>query len=282
MKPQFECRECLIRLVVQAACLATNDKILRDEAVSAGQSVVDFLIEHNISPANIASIFHRKIQKITGNPDPFSVFKQKEVEQARELFEVLKEEAGTDLESLIKFSVKGNALDFFRTREEILRDFHSEITFAVNHMDSLEKFLKPGAKLLLLADNAGECFFDLPLVRFLSGMGMDVGYVIKGYPSQNDITSKELEFSGLRDAFPKVLDNGSDNVGLYLANSSHAFRKAFYEADVIIAKGMGHYETMLDNTDSRLFFLFKAKCRPVAAEIGIPYESYALKNACCF
>jgi len=271
----------LARLVLQAAGFATKDDVLRDEAVRAGEGILDFLIEHNISPANIASIFHRKIQKITGNPDPFSEFKQKEVEQARELFENLKEEAGDSFESLIKFSVKGNALDFFRTGDEILRDFHSDITFDINHMDTLEKLLKPGAKLLLLADNAGECFFDLPLVRFLSGMGLDVTYVIKGYPSQNDITSKELELSGLRDAFPKVLDNGSDNVGLYLANSSHAFRKTFYEADVIIAKGMGHYETMLDNTDSRLFFLLKAKCRPVAAEIGVPYESYALKNACC-
>jgi len=281
MKPQFECRECLTRLVAQAAGLATNDEKLCGEAISAGQDVLDFLIEHNISPANIASIFHREIQKITGNTDPFSEFKQKEVEQARELFEVLKEEAGTELEGLLKFSAKGNALDFFRTREEVLRDFHSEINFAINHIDSLKKFLKPGAKMLFLADNSGECFFDLPLVRFFSGIGVDVTYVIKGAPSQNDITLKELELSGLQDAFPRVLDNGSDNVGLCLASTSHAFREVFYDADVIIAKGMGHYETMLDNTDSRLFFLLKAKCRPVAAEVGIPHESYALKNASC-
>ena len=278
MKPLPECRGCLEKLIQQTVTLATGDEILRQEAVSSAQGIMESLFEQDMAPAHIATVFHRKIKELTGNFDPFSEFKHRELDLAQELFEALKGEITPDLEGLIKFSVKGNALDFFRGREEICRDFHNEITFTINQMDVLADRLKQAARLLVLADNAGECLFDLPLVKYLSDSGIKVGYVVKGQPVQNDITVKDLEYAGLKGAFPEVLDNGSDVVGLNISLAGEAFRKSFNEADIIIAKGMGHYETLADNTDERLFFLLKAKCQPVAAAIGVTLGSYVLKN----
>ncbi len=279
MKPLEECRACLERLLYQAAGLATGDKLLEREAIFAAQNVLDELFEHDMSPADIASIFHRKIKKITGNADPFSEFKRREIEHARALFKELEDEAAPELRRLIMFSVKGNAIDFFRSRAEVSRDFHSEINFGVDHADLFEDKLRSCSSLLFLADNAGECFFDLPLVKYITGLGVEVFYAVKGFPAQNDITAKDLEFSGLLDEFPNVISNGSDKVGLDLSVTDTGFREVFYRVDIIIAKGMGHYETMLNNTDDRLFFLMKAKCRPVALSVGAPYESYVFKNA---
>jgi uncharacterized protein with ATP-grasp and redox domains len=279
MKPMPECRGCLERLVHQTTSLATNDEKLRQAAIGASLDIIGDLFRQNTAPADIATVFHQKIKEITSNPDPFSDFKQQEIEHARDLFETLKDEAIPDLETLIKFSVKGNALDFFRSKEEILRDFHSEIRFTINHIDKLKERLKPGTRVLFLADNAGECFFDLPLAKFLHNSGIKIIYVIKGAPSQNDITARDLELSGLNGAFPRIIDNGSDVVGLHLSKASEAFRKAYDQTDIIIAKGMGHFETMGNITDDRIFFLLKAKCRPVAVAVGIPYECYALKTA---
>lgn len=278
MKPMPECRGCLEKLVHQTITLATHDKILRKEALDASFTIIADLFPQNIAPADIATVFHRKIKEITANPDPFSEFKRREIDHARNLYQALKEEATHDLDTLIKFSVKGNALDFFRSNEEILRDFHSEIRFAINHIDILRSRLKQDTKVLFLADNAGECFFDLPLVRFLDNSGIKVIYVVKGAPSQNDITARDLEISGLNGAFPEIIDNGTDVVGLHLSEANEIFLKAYDNADIIIAKGMGHYETMGDIIDDRLFFLLKAKCRPVAASVGVSHESYALKN----
>ena len=277
MKPLAECRGCLEKLVRQTATLATKDKDLRQTAIEESCNIVSNLF--GIPPADIATVFHRTIKEITGNPDPFSEFKRKEIEHARSLYSVLKAEATPDLETLIKFSVKGNALDFFRSQEEIMGDFHSDILFAVDHIDILKMRLQPGTQVLFLADNAGECFFDLPLIKFLTDSGLQAVYVIKGEPSQNDITANDLEYAGLSEAFPEVIDNGTDVVGLHLAEAGERLRQAYKEANTIIAKGMGHFETMGHITDGRLFFLLKAKCHPVAAAIGIPYESYALKQA---
>jgi uncharacterized protein with ATP-grasp and redox domains len=278
MKPMSECRGCLEKLIHQTITLATKDKNLRQNALDASFDIVANLFPQDVAPADIATIFHRKIKEITANPDPFSEFKRREIDHARNLFHTLKGEASPDLDTLIKFSVKGNALDFFRSKEEILRDFHSEIRFAINHIDILINRLKPGTKVLFLGDNAGECFFDLPLVQFLDNSGIKVIYVIKGGPSQNDITARDLEISGLNGAFPEVIDNGTDVVGLHLSEASEIFRNAYDNAGTIIAKGMGHYETMGNITDERLFFLLKAKCRPVAAAVGVPHECYALKS----
>jgi uncharacterized protein with ATP-grasp and redox domains len=278
MKPMPECRGCLEKLIHQTTTLATPDKKLRQSAFKASLDIVADLFPRDIAPADIATVFHRKIKEITANPDPFSEFKHREIDHARNLFQTLKAEAIPDLDTLIKFSVKGNALDFFRSKEEILRDFHSEIRFAINHIDMLRNRLKPGTKVLFLADNAGECFFDLPLVQFLDNSGIKVIYVIKGGPSQNDITARDLGISGLNGTFPEVIDNGTDVVGLHLSEASETFRKAYDNADTIIAKGMGHYETMGNITDGRLFFLLKAKCRPVAAAVGVRHECYALKS----
>lgn len=278
MKPMPECRGCLEKLIHQTTILATQDKSIRQNALEASLDILADLFPQDIAPADIATVFHRKIKEITTNPDPFSEFKRREIDHARDLFQTLKGEATPSLDTLIRFSVKGNALDFFRSNEEILRDFHSKIHFAINHIDKLRSRLRPDTRVLFLADNAGECFFDLPLVQFLDGSGVKVIYVIKGGPSQNDITARDLEMSGLDGAFPEVIDNGTDVVGLHLSESNETFRKAYQNADTIIAKGMGHYETMGNITDDRLFFLLKAKCRPVAAAVGVPHESYVLKN----
>jgi uncharacterized protein with ATP-grasp and redox domains len=279
MKPQPECRGCLEKLVHQTAALATTDEKLRRDATGVSLDIVNNLFPQEIAPADIATVFHRKIREITSNPDPFSEFKRREIEQARDLYETLKEEATPDLETLIKFSVKGNALDFFRSKDQILQDFHSQISFTINHIEMLRNRLKPGAVALFLADNAGECFFDLPLVQYFSGSGIKIIYVVKGGPSQNDITEYDLELSGLSGDFQEVVNNGTDVVGLHLSEASVEFRKIYDDADIIIAKGMGHFETMGHITDDRLFFLLKAKCRPVAAAVGVSHESYALKQA---
>jgi len=278
MKPMPECRDCLEKLIHQTITLATQDKNIRQEARNASLAIVAELFPQDIAPADIATVFHRKIKEITANPDPFSEFKRREIDHARKLFQTLKDEATPDLDTLIKFSVKGNALDFFRSKEEILRDFHSEIRFAINHINKLRGRLKPDTEVMFMADNAGECFFDLPLVQFLDSSGVKVIYAIKGGPSQNDITARDLEISGLDGAFPEVIDNGTDVVGLHLSEANETFRKAYDNADIIIAKGMGHYETMGNISDDRLFFLLKAKCHPVATAVGIPHEGYALKN----
>ena len=63
-----------------------------------------------------------------------------------------------------------------------------------------------------------------------------------------------------------------------LSDCSEAFRKRFAEADLIIAKGQGNFET-LNDAEANLFFLFKVKCPVIAAHVGLPVGMHVLTRS---
>jgi uncharacterized protein with ATP-grasp and redox domains len=137
----------------------------------------------------------------------------------------------------------------------------------------------PPGLILYLADNAGEQFFDRPLVSSLRRRGWRVVYAVKAGPIQNDLTLADLEASGLRDALEPVVDTGARTVGLELHGVSPGFRELYGAARLIVAKGMGHFETMSRLSDPRVWFLLQAKCNPVARALGVNLNAFAFGPA---
>ena len=72
-----------------------------------------------------------------------------------------------------------------------------------------------------------------------------------------------------------VIDNGSDAPGTLLASCSDAFQKAFSDADLVIAKGQGNYETLSDD-EKKMVFMLKIKCPVVARYIGLDLGSLVI------
>ncbi len=283
MKPfriQEECRACLVRLVEMTVDLATRDAGLKTAARNAALAVIEQELTPDAVPALIASRFHPEIQRITGNPDPFRAVKEAETAFLANYFRTVAPRFGEDLDSLLKLAVLGNAVDFFRSAQEVAQEATPEVSFALNHLPAFQDFLREGPGLLLyLADNAGEQYFDLPLVRRLRRLGWQVLYVVKGGPVQNDLTRTDLEASGLHLSLEPVLDTGARTVGLVPAETGPAFREGFEQARLIIAKGMGHFETLAAGRDPRIFYLLQAKCRPVAESLGVRRGSFAFVHA---
>jgi uncharacterized protein with ATP-grasp and redox domains len=280
MRIQEECRDCLIRLVDLTIELATPDVGLQMAAKARSLTIIDEEFAPGAIPALIANRFHLEIQRITGNPDPFLRHKETATAFLGRHFQNVAPGFTDTLESLLKLAVLGNAVDFFRSEDEVAREFSHQINFAISHMEALQEILdqEPGI-ILYLADNAGEHHFDLPLVRHLRGLGWQVFYVIKGGPIQNDITRADLEASGLQAALEPVLETEARTVGLILGETSPAFQEAFQQASIIVAKGMGHFETLGHLPDPRLFFLLQAKCRPVAQALGVSRGSFLFCRA---
>jgi uncharacterized protein with ATP-grasp and redox domains len=67
-------------------------------------------------------------------------------------------------------------------------------------------------------------------------------------------------------------------VGLLLEEVSPSFCRLLDRADLILAKGMGHFETLSHHKDSRIFFLLQAKCGPVAAALQVPVGSFVVRS----
>jgi damage-control phosphatase, subfamily I len=277
---QEECRDCLIRLVDLTVALATPDPELKKAARARALAIIDEEFSPGAIPALIANRYHLEIQKIIGNPDPFLHHKEAETAFLERHFQAVAPGFPDTLESLLKLAVLGNAVDFFRSPQEVAREFSHQIDFAITHLAAFQELLdyEPGI-ILYLADNAGEQHFDLLLVRHLRGLGWQVFYVIKGGPIQNDLTRADLEASGLSAAMGPVLETGARTVGLVLGQTSPTFQEVYRRASIIVAKGMGHFETLSGLPDPRLFFLLQAKCRPVAQSLGVSRRSFIFSRA---
>jgi len=63
-----------------------------------------------------------------------------------------------------------------------------------------------------------------------------------------------------------------------LRECSEEFQNAFEQADLIVAKGQGNFET-LRNTQENIFFMLKIKCDVVALQTGLPVGTQALIDA---
>jgi len=63
-----------------------------------------------------------------------------------------------------------------------------------------------------------------------------------------------------------------------LAECSLEFRNNFKNADLIIAKGQGNYET-LNSEQRNIYFLFKVKCVVVSRQTGLPVGTHVLLHA---
>ena len=275
-----ECHPCLERLVGLAVELATPDPEVRRRAAESARRFLDQEFGPGAIPALIANRLLGIIHQISGNHDPFAARKAAATDFAARMHRRLAPVYGDDLESLLRLAVVGHALDFFRGEAEATREMLARVEFEIDAAPDFRRELAgPPGLLLYLADNAGEQFFDRPLVSCLRGRGWRVVYAVKGGPIQNDLTLADLEASGLRNALEPVVDTGACTVGLELDGVSPGFRELYGAARIIVAKGMGHFETMSHLSDPRVWFLLQAKCPPVAQALGVDLNAFVFGRA---
>lgn len=292
MKLAPDCYECLRRLICQAAELDTDDASLKQTAIREATKILDGEFSYDQLSIVIATRIHKAVRRVTGESDPYEAMKKKEMMLARRLYTELSAQAETASRNLsgrdrkqgnsyqdelcrcLKLAVAANSIDFFRETRSTEEDIRKPVSFAVDDSAQLEAKLRSAGKVLYLADNAGELYFDLPLVRLMR-QSARVVYVVKPSPVQNDLTLKDVRRSGLESELGEVISTGIASPGVVFSLASARFRREFESADLIFAKGMGHYEALSElPPQGRIFHCLMAKCRPVAASLGVPTNSY--------
>ncbi|MEW6459163.1 MAG: ARMT1-like domain-containing protein [Bacillota bacterium] len=272
MRPVQECYSCLVGLIRKTAELATSDPERRAHAVREGLAVLDRDFARGRVPTQIAGEAQRVVREITGNPDPFRTVKDREMAVAARLITGLQARFAGDLAGLMRLAVLGNAVDFFRELDEA--ELARPVKLYRDEVSAFEQRLNGARQVLYLADNAGELYFDYPLFRYLAGR-TSVTYVVKDGPVQNDLTADDISRAGFGPQMPNIMTTGTDTPGVDLELVSPGFRDAFDRADLILAKGMGNYETLSEMAAGhRVFFLLMAKCDPVARSLGVPRDSF--------
>jgi len=274
MKLAPDCYECLQRLICQAADLATDDASLKQRATEEAMKILDDEFSYNQLSIVIATKIHKIVREVTHNPDPYRTMKEREMTLARELYPELRSQYKDDLRACLKLAAAANVIDFFREPGSIKEDIRKPVTFALDDSERLETRLKEVGKVLYLADNAGELYFDLPLARWMKQF-TQVIYVVKPSPVQDDLTLEDVKMSGLEGEFGKVISTGIASPGIVFSLASAQFKQEFESADLVFAKGMGHYEALSElPPEGKVFYCLKAKCQPVAKSLGVPINSY--------
>jgi len=289
MKLTPGCYECLRRLIYQAAELATGDASLKQNAIKEAMKILDDEFSYSQLSIVIATKIHKVVREMTHNPDPYRAMKEREMTLARELYPELSLQAEAasrrrgkkrsnlykdELRGCLKLAAAANVIDFFREPGSIKDDIRKPVSFAVDDSEQLEAKLKDAGKVLYLADNAGELYFDLPLVKWMKQFA-HVIYVVKPSPVQDDLTLDDVRKSGLEGEFGKVISTGVASPGIVFSLASAQFKREFESADLIFAKGMGHYEALSElPPEGRFFYCLMAKCQPVANSLGVPINSY--------
>ncbi|WP_417761664.1 damage-control phosphatase ARMT1 family protein [Shewanella sp.] len=283
MKANTACISCITRQAMEAAQQACDDPASVERVLQHVMAEIATL-DLSLSPPELAQQIHRRLREESQCDDPYAQLKAQSAAQALCLAHRAKaaiNRAANPFEAALRFAIAGNIIDFAAFPIDATATADSAIAQALSqpidhHMvQQLSHDLTGAKRVLLLADNVGETFFDKLLIEQLPAHA-EVVYAVKAAPVLNDATVADTLDAGIA-AVAKVIDTGCDAPGAPLAQCSVSFKHYFDSADVVIAKGQANYETLCD-VSREVYFLLQIKCVVLAEHIKLPLGSWVLSS----
>ncbi|MFP4418861.1 MAG: damage-control phosphatase ARMT1 family protein [Chitinispirillaceae bacterium] len=242
------------------------------------------IIDYDAPPPVLAGEIYRTIRRKTGRSDPYVEEKKRFNIFACNLLSAMRgsvEQAENRILTGVKLAIAANIIDFGKygklSEEDVQlcfdRALSEELDLAA--LGRLEQAVREAKLILYLCDNAGEIIFDRFFIESLPTEKLICA--VRGAPVINDATWEDALWAKLPDIVP-VITNGHDAPGTVIDKCSEGFRKTFDEADLIIAKGQGNFETLSETRGKRIFFLLQVKCPVIARDAGYPHGSFVVKE----
>ncbi len=279
MPTALDCLPCLVRQGLDAVRFVTSDS---GEQEQLGREVLAELAaaDLGLSPPQLAQRVQRRLRERAGVTDPYWDTKRRFDAACRALLPELAEAVARAPEPLLaaaRCAVAANAFDVGAPGTVDEEQIASQLRAAPatplwGDEAALIAAVSRARTILYLADNAGELVVDRLLVEALGPRRVTV--VVRGGPVLNDVTLADAREAGLLELV-EVVDNGSDAPGTVLAECRPELHRRFLEADLVLAKGQGNFETLLGAL-GELFFLFKVKCPAVSRHVGARVGTLAL------
>jgi len=288
MKTYLDCIPCLFAQALAAARIAGAKEDMQKKILDeVAKLVPGFSMES--TPPETGRIVYRLVSRLTGNEDPYREIRKNSNQLILNLYpelEALVKNSKDRILCAIKLAIAGNIIDYgalasfngaltsFNIEEEVRNSLKSR--FSVFDYSEFKQALDNTESILYLGDNAGEIVFDKLLIEELRKLGKEITYVVKDKPIINDVQIEDARDCGI-DKIAKVISNGGDGAGTVLSLCSREFLEIYHEAQLIISKGQGNFET-LSAERTPLFFLFKVKCPVIARDIGCNVKDMILKS----
>lgn len=285
MKVSAECMHCLVKRQ------ANNIKKYSDEEKKAEYlGKVLGIIANNAAeePAPVLlSHIGRLHEEYFGKPFSFDELKKgynaMMLEKENEIRGKIGE-AQDPLALALRFAQIGNFIDFGAmdsVDDGKLMEFLEQAETLPLSEDTYAKFtenLKTAKKLVYMTDNCGEVVLDKLLLETIAGIAPHVEktIIVRGEPVLNDATMEDALQVGI-EACGKVIPNGTNIAGTYIPWLSAEAKQAMEEADLLISKGQGNFES-LHGCGLNIYYLFLCKCQWFMERFGLPQYSGVFIN----
>lgn len=288
VRMDIRCIPCILTVRTQEINKLVRNK---ERAFEIAKEIGKYLIREASSEANLtklATYTFRMLKKLTKTTDPYYEEKERAnniaIKIANNLIDFLDNLEGyLRFEFLAKLATIGNALDlgvagYMYNINDIVYEV-KKINIFINDIRKMYLSLKKSNKVLYLLDNAGEAVFDKLFISEIRNIIKgNIVVVAKSDSFQNDITYEEALKLGLND-IAILIASGTDGSSIFLDEISEELKRELNSSDMIIAKGMAHYEYI--SFENKILkptvFMLKAKCDVVASSLKVPTGSYVVK-----
>jgi uncharacterized protein with ATP-grasp and redox domains len=215
---------------------------------------------------------HKILKGYTNNSDPYKEEKRNSNDLVLGMYKDLKErilQSDNPFDTALRLAIAGNIIDFavssnFNLQSTVENVLHSD--FAIDHSKYLEQAIYKADTVLYLGDNCGEIVFDKLFIETINHS--NVIYAVRGAPVSNDVTLDDALYVKM-DTVARVISNGHDAPSTLVNSCSTEFKDMFNKADVIISKGQGNLEGLLNETGKDIYFLLMIKCDVIAECLGV-------------
>jgi len=280
MHISLDCIPCIVNSFLR---LLNTGLLPENQKEPAMREVLQFLstADYQKSPPALGRDMHRLIRSILNNPDPYKDVKTKYNKLMLDMLPKLKEMIGpanNPFDTALRLAMAGNVIDFgpqnqLNVMETIDRVAHAEL--AIDHSHLLKTDLMNAEKIVYVGDNCGEIVLDKLLVDTIGHQ--HITFVVRQSPVLNDATLEDAHMVGLHEN-TELITTGDDSPGAVWETASDEFRHELQSADVVLAKGQGNLEGLID-VHAPIYFILVVKCKLIGNRIGAKTGDFVITRS---
>jgi len=268
---QSECIKCLQKQAERLfnKCNIPVDK--RGEITTGLRLFIHTYEKRNLTTPEAARYLYHLITKAAGVSDIY----EKEKAEYNDLMLSLEDELRMIISqsekpfyTALKYALAGNVIDFAPSQKFDIFKALTDATLrepAIDHSDMLYDEVKSADMVLYLGDNAGEIVTDKLFIETMNHQNLY--FAVRGSNIINDNTKDDAAYVGMNKV-AKVISNGYDAPSTIPDKCSKSFRKIYEKADLVLSKGQGNLEGLMNERDKNIFFLLTVKCNVMAKLTG--------------
>lgn len=278
-----ECSACIIGSLRIAIPLLTDDEEKRYQYFRTAYERIGEGFKKHQPPLELSILLHQELYKAAGKRNPYAPLKKQSIDSARLALPSIEEKVnrytGYDkLRAALAAAITGNVIDYnvaghdaqLENLESLFNDIMS-VGFAIDDSKSLWNTLNSHkGKVLFLADNAGESYFDIPLLHLIKDFGWNLTYVVKGEAMINDATRGDIQGSEIED-LATIEDTGAWAHGVPKKWVSTEFLNSVRNSNLVISKGQANIESfpeIQEEVDVETYYVTRGKCPHISRIIG--------------